>query len=1309
MIRSALTISLFCFFGLPAMGQVTPDLAKGLTPFAAYSLSDIDNVNPANGNLFLKLPLVAFPQKGSKLHLGFSIYYNDKQWSAPLSIVYPSSGDPYYTMQWSITGTPSVGAYVARDQTAMHGADFASYSTAFGSGYSAYSLNAQVASRWVMGPDGAKHYVGDTYSETCSPTQNCSSFVSPGFLQNSYIATDGSGFRPSGDNSYDANGILYGASCSLPDWQCAVPSVTDPNGNSITTNSTGWVDSFNNSIPGQFMGTGSFAFPNATSATGNGAYWTDLIPGVPFSGDLHSVCPSVATSARTWTVPASQNYSDGSHPAGTSTYYLCYQLMPFQTSFGVTLQLPPANNPSGAPAPVVAQDVSSASQWGYGDALMLIAIVLPDGNSYTFQYDAYLSLINLGLPTGASISYQWKNVMFNASLSPNTGQSPMSRALLSRTVIPGSGQPSIATQYQWVITPNKSPSQGNSQYRNFNGVQFPAYSVVTDSNGNDVEYTLGGSDDAGIFWPDYVITAIAWYSGCSPHDPASGCNSNAGTRLKSQSFVLTPSFGLGAAAGTGGALPPLYGIPPVKQTQITTHIPAIGGDLTSTVVNSLAPSFGACTRYDYPVNANNPTFSQGIGPSQEVPSSYSFSNSCFTTGQMVSSATYDFGAAGGGAGSLLNTETTQYNWEPNNCHSMSASYPCSSFSPLSTISPASNELELVDFSTVADGSGSWAAETDQCYDSNGNGASIQRFSSSPSSHSCSTPPSSALITSTTYSQGVITSMTDARGHSTLLQNFACNGSLPQTVVLPDSQQIQYTYDCNTGKVTQHKDSNGVANGFATTYSYTDPLNRLTSVSYPDGGGASVCYSDDSGGGCSSSGPLTMTETISTGEAAGSKIITANYDGLARPTTTTVQAQSAGSLITTQTNYDNMGRVQAVSNPYYSTSDTTFGWTSTAYDALGRPVYRCNPDNGTSSGSCAAGTSYQQWSYNGNITTSTDENRGSWQRTTDALGRLAQVVEPGSLHTNYLYNALGDLTCAVQMGTTSSGFTNCAAAQASWRPRIFTYDGVSRLESAANPESGSLSYTYDKDGNVLSKTDARGMTTAYSYDSLNRLTSKTYSSNDHGNDPMTPIVCFQYDASSISGAGTNLIGRVTNEWTQPFGTSCTTSGSGFAPASGSYMSLKSFLAYDKMGRPTSIQQQQCVGSTCSAPAPYALNLSYDLVGNVTQLQNSVGNQGAPLTLTNYYDAVSRPCLTTSSWNGTFTWGGGFPANLFQANPSASATTEGYAAVGIQNWFLGSSSTSASTDCSSSVSSPINLTQGYSKRLWVNSTSATGQVP
>jgi YD repeat-containing protein len=138
-----------------------------------------------------------------------------------------------------------------------------------------------------------------------------------------------------------------------------------------------------------------------------------------------------------------------------------------------------------------------------------------------------------------------------------------------------------------------------------------------------------------------------------------------------------------------------------------------------------------------------------------------------------------------------------------------------------------------------------------------------------------------------------------------------------------------------------------------------------------------------------------------------------------------------------TSYDGMGRPFTTSNPHRSSPLQTDGTTTYIYDALGRPTLLTHPDAST-----------VQWLYNGNIATSIDEGGHSWQRTSDALGRLTNVVEPTGASTGYAYDAQDNLRTVNQLGL--SGETA--------RARSFVYDSLSRLTSSTNPETGTISYT-----------------------------------------------------------------------------------------------------------------------------------------------------------------------------------------------------------------------------------------------------------
>ncbi|HEV3038443.1 MAG TPA: RHS repeat-associated core domain-containing protein [Candidatus Angelobacter sp.] len=134
-------------------------------------------------------------------------------------------------------------------------------------------------------------------------------------------------------------------------------------------------------------------------------------------------------------------------------------------------------------------------------------------------------------------------------------------------------------------------------------------------------------------------------------------------------------------------------------------------------------------------------------------------------------------------------------------------------------------------------------------------------------------------------------------------------------------------------------------------------------------------------------------------------------------------------------------------------------------------------------------------------------------------------------TLYFYDALGNLLCVEQHGNVDGAGCSSppsAAASSPWRVRRFTYDSLSRLFTAKNPESGLISHTYDAAGNLLQKTSPAAnqpvgstQTTAFSYcyDALNRLTAKGYSAQSC---PLaSPVVTYTYDQRP------NGIGRLTS--------------------------------------------------------------------------------------------------------------------------------------------------------------------------------------
>ena len=217
-------------------------------------------------------------------------------------------------------------------------------------------------------------------------------------------------------------------------------------------------------------------------------------------------------------------------------------------------------------------------------------------------------------------------------------------------------------------------------------------------------------------------------------------------------------------------------------------------------------------------------------------------------------------------------------------------------------------------------------------------------------------------------------------------------------------------------------------------------------------------------------------------------------------------------------YDSNGRVQKMSNPYRTTSDSTYGWQTPTYDGLNRTVQTLEADGsisktyyGATAGS-AGGLSTQLCTSStyglGYPVLTVDEAGKMRQSWTDGFGRLIEVDEPNlsgtlSVPTCYTYDLNNNLIGVAQSTVT----------------RSFTYDLIPRLTTSGNSESGTINYYYTTSGGslcsgdpsaVCRRTDAKSVTTTYSYDTLNRLTSKTYSDS-------TPTVSYSYDGTTCIGA------------------------------------------------------------------------------------------------------------------------------------------------------------------------------------------------
>ena len=188
-------------------------------------------------------------------------------------------------------------------------------------------------------------------------------------------------------------------------------------------------------------------------------------------------------------------------------------------------------------------------------------------------------------------------------------------------------------------------------------------------------------------------------------------------------------------------------------------------------------------------------------------------------------------------------------------------------------------------------------------------------------------------------------------------------------------------------------------------------------------------------------------------------------------------------------------------------------------------------------------------------------------------------------TSYSYDALGNLTQAVQNGT---------------HTRTFTYDSLSHLLTSINPETNPtipITYAYDEDGNVATKTDSRAIKTTYGYDQIHRESARSYSNGD-------PSLAFTYDQTNCLGlANCANIGHRT----------------GMTDAAGS--EAWSFDVVDRIR----LDQR----TTTSSPSNVTNTTTYhlDYAGNTTSITYPTGR------VVNYtYDAANRPSTASDGSSG-----------------------------------------------------------------------------
>jgi YD repeat-containing protein len=389
------------------------------------------------------------------------------------------------------------------------------------------------------------------------------------------------------------------------------------------------------------------------------------------------------------------------------------------------------------------------------------------------------------------------------------------------------------------------------------------------------------------------------------------------------------------------------------------------------------------------VNLVAKQYDGGLGPGSSI------------FGNVVKEFEYDWGQ--GSPGALLRETDTTYQWQ---------------------IDSRYQDAHLVDLPSsvvIKDGSGCALSETDYTDDEppyltgttvatqhvaapnpapvRGNQTTVTRWLAPASA--CN-PKSGTAVTSHTnwYDTGEPYQKIDPLGHtSTLSYDSAYASAYVTQTCSPQTGSVTHcvsgTYDFNTGVLTSLTNENATAQAVGNTpgdqahtsnFAY-DSTFRITSAQAPP---------DPANGGVRAQTSFTFsppnvfplsvqrTKSITTALSDSASNV---FDGLGRA----VQGQHVlpGGTAIVNTTFDLAGRPSTVSNPYFSTSDPTYGIATNQYDALDRVTQTTKQDGSIRT------VNYDQAApgVSGVCTVSKDEAGKQRRGCSDALGRLVEVDEP----------------------------------------------------------------------------------------------------------------------------------------------------------------------------------------------------------------------------------------------------------------------------------------------------------------------------
>jgi RHS repeat-associated protein len=360
-----------------------------------------------------------------------------------------------------------------------------------------------------------------------------------------------------------------------------------------------------------------------------------------------------------------------------------------------------------------------------------------------------------------------------------------------------------------------------------------------------------------------------------------------------------------------------------------------------------------------------------------------------------------------------------------------------------------------------------------------------------------------------YSNGALTSRTDAQGHVTKITSHT-GGGRPSTIIDPNSVTTTLTYSPRQWLLSS---SIATAAGALTTAFTYDAAGNPQKTTLPDGSSLTNAYDiahrltqiTDALGNYTSYTLDAFGDRTETNVHDSSGVLTwqhsGTFDALGR-----LSLDTGGAGQTKTQTFDPNGNVVSV-------TDGLSHKTGILYDALNRASAITDANGGVTT---------PAYDAHDRLTSLTDANGNATTYVRDGFGEVVQQISPDSGTTVFHYDGDGNLTSR----TDALGVVTNQTFDALDRPLTttypahaaenvaYTYDqtgtgfafGVGRLTSVTDA-AGSLTRTYEERGNLTGEKRVNGATTlatGYTYDGASHVATMAY--------PDGTLVTYQRDAA-----------------------------------------------------------------------------------------------------------------------------------------------------------------------------------------------------